>query len=148
MKALDQVSLSIAAGTTCGIVGESGSGKTTLGMAILKLIKSEGGIFFDGRDLQPLAPGEMRPLRKEIQVVFQDPYSSFLPGLTVAEIIREGLRIHFRNQTRIQRATQIEATLAEVGLEPGWASGIPTNFRAASDSVSPLPAPSLSGPAF
>ena len=128
IKAVDQVSLSIAAGTTCGIVGESGSGKTTLGMAILKLIKSEGGIFFDGRDLQPLAPGEMRPLRKEIQVVFQDPYSSLSPRLTVAEIIREGLSIHFRNQTRIQRATQVEASLAEVGLEPEMGLRYPHEF--------------------
>jgi microcin C transport system ATP-binding protein len=128
ITAVDQVSLSIPAGTTCGIVGESGSGKTTLGMAILKLVKSEGGILFDGQDLQPLASAAMRPLRKEIQVVFQDPYSSLSPRLTVMDIISEGLRIHYRDQTRSRQKALVEATLAEVGLEPEIGHRYPHEF--------------------
>ena len=128
IKAVDHVNLTIKAGTTCGIVGESGSGKTTLGMAILKLIKSDGAITFDNKDLQSLPPREMRPLRKEIQVVFQDPYSSLSPRLTVNEIVSEGLKIHFRDQTREQRSEFVAATLAEVGLEPEMAFRYPHEF--------------------
>jgi microcin C transport system ATP-binding protein len=128
INAVDHVNLTIRAGTTCGIVGESGSGKTTLGMAILKLVKSEGEIQFDNNDLQPLPPHRMRPLRKEIQVVFQDPYSSLSPRLTVNEIVSEGLKVHFRNQTREQRSEQIAHALAEVGLEPEMAYRYPHEF--------------------
>jgi microcin C transport system ATP-binding protein len=128
IKALDHVNLTIKAGTTCGIVGESGSGKTTLGMAILKLIKSDGAIHFDNHELQALSPKEMRPLRKEIQVVFQDPYSSLSPRLTVGEIVSEGLKIHFRDQTPAQRSELVAAILAEVGLEPEMAFRYPHEF--------------------
>ena len=128
IKAVDHVNLTIRAGTTCGIVGESGSGKTTLGMAILKLIASDGAITFDNKDLQPLPPRQMRPLRKEIQVVFQDPYSSLSPRLTVDEIVSEGLKIHFRGLTREQRKARVAAALAEVGLEPEMAFRYPHEF--------------------
>jgi microcin C transport system ATP-binding protein len=128
INALDHVNLTIKAGTTCGIVGESGSGKTTLGMAILKLIKSDGTIIFEGRDLLPLPPHEMRPLRKEIQVVFQDPYSSLSPRLTIGEIVSEGLKIHFRKQTKEERSASVAAILAEVGLEPDMAYRYPHEF--------------------
>ncbi len=128
INAVDHVNLTIKTGTTCGIVGESGSGKTTLAMAILKLIKSEGAITFADRDLQPLPASEMRPLRKEIQVVFQDPYSSLSPRLTVDEIISEGLKIHFRSLTREQRGEHVAAALTEVGLEPEMAFRYPHEF--------------------
>ncbi|MDR3630642.1 MAG: dipeptide ABC transporter ATP-binding protein [Desulfocapsaceae bacterium] len=128
IKAVDRVSLTIPAGTTCGIVGESGSGKTTLGMAILKLVKSTGDIVFGNRDLQSLVPREMRPLRKEIQVVFQDPYSSLSPRLTAAEIVSEGLQVHFRDQTRAERTAHVAAALTEVGLEPEMGHRYPHEF--------------------
>jgi microcin C transport system ATP-binding protein len=128
IKALDHVNLTIKAGTTCGIVGESGSGKTTLGMAILKLTTSDGAITFDNRDLQTLPPREMRPLRKEIQVVFQDPYSSLSPRLTIGEIVSEGLQIQFRGQTKEEHAAAVATILAEVGLEPDMAYRYPHEF--------------------
>ncbi len=128
IRAVDQVNLTIGAGTTCGIVGESGSGKTTLGLAILRLIKSEGEIRFAGRDLQLLAPRDLRPLRKEIQVVFQDPYSSLSPRLTVEEIISEGVKIHYRQRSKQEHADRVAAVLAEVGLEPEMAFRYPHEF--------------------
>jgi microcin C transport system ATP-binding protein len=128
INALDHVNLTIKAGTTCGIVGESGSGKTTLGMAILKLTTSDGAIIFENRDLQTLSPQEMRPLRKEIQVVFQDPYSSLSPRLTIGEIVSEGLKIHFREQKKEQRLASVAAVLAEVGLEPDMIYRYPHEF--------------------
>ena len=128
INAVDHVNLTIKAGTTCGIIGESGSGKTTLGMAILKLIKSEGAITFANQDLQPLSTARMRPLRKQIQVVFQDPYSSLSPRLTVDEIISEGLKVHSRDLTREQRAAHVAAALTEVGLEPEMAFRYPHEF--------------------
>ena len=126
--ALDRVNLSIRAGTTCGIVGESGSGKTTLGMAILKLIKSNGTILFDGRELQALPTKALRPLRREIQVIFQDPYSSLSPRLTVEEIVSEGLKVHYPRRSKQEYADAVSAALTEVGLESEMAWRYPHEF--------------------
>jgi microcin C transport system ATP-binding protein len=128
IRAVDHVDLTIRTGTTCGIVGESGSGKTTLGMAILKLMKSEGEIRFSDHDLQSMTSRAMRPLRKEIQVVFQDPYSSLSPRLTVGEIVGEGLKIHYRQDSKQEYADRIASVLAEVGLEPDMAFRYPHEF--------------------
>ncbi len=128
IQAVDHVDLSIKAGTTCGIVGESGSGKTTLGMAILKLVKSQGAIHFADNDLQTLPYRALRPLRKEIQVVFQDPYSSLSPRLTIKDIVGEGLKIHFRSLTAQEHIDRVAAVLAEVGLKPEMAYRYPHEF--------------------
>ncbi|KAF0188328.1 MAG: ABC-type uncharacterized transport system duplicated ATPase [Desulfobulbaceae bacterium] len=128
IKAVDDVSLTIDQGTTCGVVGESGSGKTTLGMAILKLTKSRGGIIFDGCDLQPLGNRAMRPLRRELQVVFQDPFSSLSPRMTVEQIVEEGMRVHGMGGTAQQRHAIVADTLIEVGLSPDMAWRYPHEF--------------------
>jgi microcin C transport system ATP-binding protein len=128
IKAVDDVSLTLNQGTTCGVVGESGSGKTTLGMAILKLTKSQGTINFDGRDLQQLSNRQMRPLRREMQVVFQDPFSSLSPRMTVEQIVEEGMRVHSLGGTAQQRHEIVADTLIEVGLSPDMAHRYPHEF--------------------
>ena len=116
-KAVDLVNLQINRGTTCGVVGESGSGKTTLGMALLKLTDSTGKIIFNGQDIQPLSTASLRPLRKDLQVVFQDPFSSLSPRLTVGQIIAEGMTIHGIGDSKSHREEIIAKTLEEVGLD-------------------------------
>jgi microcin C transport system ATP-binding protein len=128
IKAVDDVSLTIDQGTTCGVVGESGSGKTTLGMAILKLTRSRGSIIFDGRDLQPLGNRAMRPRRRELQVVFQDPFSSLSPRMTVQQIVEEGMRVHGLGGTARQRQAMVAEALNEVGLSPDMAWRYPHEF--------------------
>jgi microcin C transport system ATP-binding protein len=128
IAAVDNVSFSLQQGTTCGIVGESGSGKTTLAMAILKLIRSKGVISFDDIDLQHLSNREMRSLRSEIQIVFQDPYSSLSPRLSIYQIIEEGLKIHFPELNSNQRNEKVFEGLREVGLEPEMAWRYPHEF--------------------
>jgi microcin C transport system ATP-binding protein len=128
IKAVDDVSLTVNQGTTCGLVGESGSGKTTLGMAILKLNRSHGTIIFDGQDLQPLGSRRMRPLRREMQVVFQDPFSSLSPRMTVEQIVEEGMRVHGLGGTARQRHEIVAETLIEVGLAPEMAWRYPHEF--------------------
>jgi microcin C transport system ATP-binding protein len=128
IRAVDEVSLEVREGTTCGIVGESGSGKTTLAMAVLKLATSSGSIRFAGTDLQPLSNRQMRPLRRQLQVVFQDPYSSLSPRLTVQEIIEEGLQVHGLGGSRADRFRIVADTLAEVELEPDMAHRYPHEF--------------------
>jgi len=117
IRAVDNISLELNQGETLGIVGESGSGKTTLGMALLRLEKARGEIQFDGRDLDKLKLSQIRPLRKEFQVVFQDPYSSLSPRMTVEQIIGEGLELHYPELSKLQRREKIAAILREVGLE-------------------------------
>lgn len=128
IKAVDEVNLTIPKGTTCGIVGESGSGKTTLGMAILRLVKCNGSIRFKQHKLDELSNREMQPLRKDIQVVFQDPYSSLSPRLNIFQIISEGLDIHYPKTTKEQRRETVTAILEEVDLEPDMAFRYPHEF--------------------
>ncbi|MBU1233731.1 MAG: ABC transporter ATP-binding protein [Proteobacteria bacterium] len=128
IRAVDQVSLTIHQGTTCGLVGESGSGKSTLGMALLKLVKSSGKIVFQGCDLQTLSSREMRPLRKKLQVVFQDPFSSLSPRLNVGQIIAEGMEVHSIGATRAERLKIVKETLVEVGLTVDMVHRYPHEF--------------------
>lgn len=128
IRAVDQVNLTIHKGTTCGLVGESGSGKSTLGMAILKLVKSSGKILFQGNDLQNLSGREMRPLRKKLQVVFQDPFSSLSPRLTIGQIIGEGMDVHSIGSTSAERNKIIQETLVEVGLTVDMVHRYPHEF--------------------
>ncbi|MBW2502051.1 MAG: ABC transporter ATP-binding protein [Deltaproteobacteria bacterium] len=132
IKAVDGVDLVIREGTTYGIVGESGSGKSTLGMCILRLTECEGKILYSGRDtptdLVLQSRGALRPLRKELQVVFQDPFSSLSPRLTVEQIISEGLRVHGIGRDKRERQRIVLRTLQEVGLEEEMAGRYPHEF--------------------
>ena len=127
VRAVDGVSLTVREGHTVGIVGESGSGKTTLGMALLRLERSTGAIAFDGRDLQGLQSSEMRPLRREMQVVFQDPYGSLSPRMSIAEIVAEGLAVHGIGD-RAERDALVVQALNEVGVDPDWRHRYPHEF--------------------
>lgn len=128
IRAVDNINFTLYEGTTCGIVGESGSGKSTLAMAILKLVRSTGIIDFDEVDLQHLSTREMRAKRSDIQIVFQDPYSSLSPRLTVYQILEEGLAIHFPQSSRDERMSRVYETLEEVGLSPELAHRYPHEF--------------------
>ena len=123
VKAVDGVSIALREGHTIGLVGESGSGKTTLGLALLRLEKSTGGIVFDGKDLQKLDQRALRPLRRQMQIVFQDPFSSLSPRMTVGEIVGEGLEVHAVG-TPAERIKMIDDTLREVGLDPVQHPGV------------------------
>ena len=114
VKAVDGVDLVIREGHTLGLVGESGSGKTTLGLALLRLERSEGAIRFEKHDLQALSQRALRPLRREMQIVFQDPFSSLSPRMSVSQIVGEGLEVH-KIGSEAERRDLIERTLAEVG---------------------------------
>jgi len=128
IKAVDGVSLIVREGHTVGVVGESGSGKTTLGLALLRLVRSEGSIQFAGRDIQGLSSRALRPLRREMQIVFQDPYSSLSPRLSVGQIVEEGLRVHRIGATAEERRRLIEQALIEVGLDPETRDRYPHEF--------------------
>lgn len=127
IKAVDDISFNIKRGRTLGIVGESGSGKTTLVQAVLKLIESNGKIEFDGNSLTPLSNKQMRPLRKRMQIVFQDPFSSLSPRMSISEIISEGLQIHQVGNKTSQENRVIKA-LEEVGLDPEFRHRFPHEF--------------------
>ena len=128
VKAVDEVSLSVRAGETLGIVGESGSGKTTLGRALLRLITSEGRISVNGQPVESLSWRGMRPLRKDLQIVFQDPYGSLSPRMSVAEIIGEGMAVHMPQLSAGERDARTVAALAEVGLDPADRFRYPHEF--------------------
>ncbi|MDH5408240.1 MAG: ABC transporter ATP-binding protein [Gammaproteobacteria bacterium] len=128
VRAVDNISLTLRQGETVGIVGESGSGKTTLGMCLLRLQDCEGSIIFNGQDLQQIKSREMRPLRQHFQIVFQDPFSSLSPRMTIEQIIREGLEIHFPEQTAEQHRERILKVLDEVGLEESMLWRYPHEF--------------------
>jgi microcin C transport system ATP-binding protein len=128
VKAVDGVDVAVRAGQTLGVVGESGSGKTTLGLALSRLISSTGRITFDGRDIDKLSFGQMRPLRKELQIVFQDPYGSLSPRMSVAEIVEEGLRIHQPSLSTGERDGLVVEALEEVGLDPATRFRYPHEF--------------------
>ena len=127
VKAVNDASVAVRAGETTGIVGESGSGKTTLALAIMRLIASEGRIVFQGRDIAGLRSRQMRPLRREMQIVFQDPFGSLSPRMTVAEIVAEGLRLHDTGDDRPHRA-QVAEMLGEVGIDPASMDRYPHEF--------------------
>ncbi|MGO6983286.1 ABC transporter ATP-binding protein [Rhizobium leguminosarum] len=118
VKAVDGIDLSLRAGQTLGVVGESGSGKTTLGLALTRLISSQGRIAFVGKDIAGYSFSEMRPLRNQLQVVFQDPYGSLSPRMSVGDIVAEGLKVHERSLTAEERDQRVCWALEEVGLDP------------------------------
>ena len=128
VKAVDQVSVNLHKGETLGIVGESGSGKTTLGMCLLRLQSCEGGIRFQGKDIQQLSERDMRPVRRHMQVVFQDPFSSLSPRMTIEQILGEGLRIHFPDLDTGARREKIVSVLNEVDLEEDMLWRYPHEF--------------------
>ncbi|MDE0531587.1 MAG: ABC transporter ATP-binding protein [Albidovulum sp.] len=127
IKAVNSASISVRQGETLGIVGESGSGKTTLALAILRLVSSEGPIVLAGRNIQGLRFREMRSLRKNMQMVFQDPYGSLSPRLTIEQIISEGLEVH-GEKSGIDRRRQTVSILREVGLDPSMLERYPHEF--------------------
>ncbi len=127
VKAVDGINFSLPQGQTLGIVGESGSGKSTLGLAILRLIGSQGEIRFEGQSLNCLSQQQVRPLRREMQVVFQDPFGSLSPRMCVSEIVGEGLRIH-KIGTPAEQEQAIIAALKEVGLDPQTRHRYPHEF--------------------
>ena len=127
VKAVDGVSLAIRSGQTLGVVGESGSGKTTLGLAVLRLTKSVGRIVFLGREIQGWSWARLRPLRKAMQIVFQDPYGSLSPRMSVGQIVAEGLVLHGEGDGASRRAAVSEA-LREVGLDPEVQDRYPHEF--------------------
>ena len=128
VKAVDGLSMKLRAGETLGVVGESGSGKTTLGLAILRLISSEGPIAYVGKRIDGYDSKAMRPLRKEMQVVFQDPYGSLSPRLTVGQIIEEGLLIQQPELDEDARRMRVGKALKEVGLDPNAQDRYPHEF--------------------
>jgi microcin C transport system ATP-binding protein len=128
IKAVDGLSLKLRAGETLGVVGESGSGKTTLGLALLRLVSSHGPIAYVGRRIDGFGSRAMRPLRKEMQVVFQDPYGSLSPRLSVGQIIEEGLRIQSPSMNYEERRARVGAALKEVGLDPAGQDRYPHEF--------------------
>ena len=128
VRAVDGVSLTLRQGQTIGIVGESGSGKSTLGRLLLRLLDGEGSIRFEHRDLIALSRKELRPLRRELQVVFQDPYGSLSPRLTVGEIVTEGLLVHQPDISLSGRVRAAVEALAEVGLDPAFRNRYPHEF--------------------
>jgi microcin C transport system ATP-binding protein len=128
IKAVDGVSIELRRGETLGVVGESGSGKTTLGLAILRLISSDGPIVFLGNKLQGLRFKAMRPFRRDMQIVFQDPYGSLSPRMSIADIIEEGLPIHRPELTLEQREARAIQAMREVGLDPATRFRYPHEF--------------------
>jgi len=128
VRAVDEISLEVREGHTVGVVGESGSGKTTLGLALLRLISSQGAINFEGQSIDGLSGKVLRPLRRQMQVVFQDPFSSLSPRMSIAQIIEEGLLVHGEGGDYDERRALIAQTLVEVGLEPAAMDRFPHEF--------------------
>ena len=128
VKAVDGVTVSVREGQTVGVVGESGSGKTTLAMALLRLERSVGPIKFEGTEIQGLDIKQMRPLRQRMQIVFQDPYGSLSPRLSIGQIVEEGLKVHTPDMSREARRAIIGQTLEEVGLDPAVQDRYPHEF--------------------
>ena len=128
IKAVDGIDVDVKEGQTLGVVGESGSGKTTLGLAILRLISSQGPIVYLGDRIDGFNSKQMRPLRKELQIVFQDPYGSLSPRMSIAQIIEEGLDIQNPKLSRDERDTRVTRALKEVGLDPALRDRYPHEF--------------------
>ena len=128
VKAVDGVSVTVREGQTVGVVGESGSGKTTLGLAILRLISSEGRIAYLGKDIAGFGFDEMRPLRQNMQIVFQDPYGSLSPRMSVLDIVSEGLDVQGRKLKPAERRESVSRALSDVGLDPSAMDRYPHEF--------------------
>ena len=128
VKAVDGIDITLRAGQTVGVVGESGSGKTTLGLALSRLIASEGRISFIGQSIDSYSYEMMKPLRNRLQVVFQDPYGSLSPRMSVGEIVAEGLKVHERQLSADERDTRVAQALEEVGLDPATRWRYPHEF--------------------
>jgi len=128
VKAVDGVSLAVREGQTVGVVGESGSGKTTFGLALLRLQSCQGRIRFAGLDLQSMRANALRPLRREMQIVFQDPFAALSPRMSVAQIVGEGLGVHGIGATPAERRDLIDTALREVGLDPALRDRYPHEF--------------------
>ena len=128
IKAVDGINIEVRKGETLGVVGESGSGKTTLGLAILRLVSSEGKILFLGHSLAGLKFKEMLPFRRDMQIVFQDPYGSLSPRMSVSDIIEEGLWVHQPKLTQGEREARVIAALRDVGLDPASRFRYPHEF--------------------
>jgi microcin C transport system ATP-binding protein len=128
IKAVDGIDVAVREGQTLGVVGESGSGKTTLGLALMRLISSEGKIVFLGKSIDGRNFREMRPLRADMQIVFQDPYGSLSPRLSVGDIVGEGLRIHAADVSAAERDRRVAQALEEVGLDPSTRHRYPHEF--------------------
>lgn len=129
IRAVDGVSFTVEPGQTVGLVGESGSGKTTVGRTILKLIPAtSGSVTFGGREILPMGEREFRPLRREMQMIFQDPFGSLNPRFTIAEIVAEALEIHFPKMSRGDRRERVAELLRLVGLRPEMMARYPHEF--------------------
>jgi microcin C transport system ATP-binding protein len=128
IKAVDGVSVDVRKGETLGVVGESGSGKTTLGLALLRLISSNGPIVFLGRDIQGLRFKQLRPIRRDMQIVFQDPFGSLSPRMSVVDIIGEGLEVHQPKLSADEREVRVVQALKDVGLDPETRFRYPHEF--------------------
>jgi microcin C transport system ATP-binding protein len=127
-RAVDRVTIAIREGTTYGIVGESGSGKSTLGLALLRLLKAAGSISYNGVDLLACSGRALRRQRRDLQIVFQDPFSSLSPRQTIGQIVMEGLQVHEPGMKRGERTARVAQALMEVGLEPSMINRYPHEF--------------------
>ncbi|GAC1343160.1 MAG: ABC transporter ATP-binding protein [Acetobacteraceae bacterium] len=128
VRAVEGVSLQVREGETLGLVGESGSGKSTIGLALLRMLKADGRVLFEGRDISTLRQSAIRPLRHRMQVVFQDPFGSLSPRMSVAEIVAEGLHVHEPALDQRARMRRVDEALGEVGLAPASAQRYPHEF--------------------
>ena len=128
IKAVTDVDVSLKRGETLGVVGESGSGKTTLALALMRLIGSQGHITFAGRDLQTMSRRDLRALRRDMQIVFQDPYGSLSPRMSIAQIVAEGLGVHGLGDRGLSEREAVARQLEEVGLDPAVMDRYPHEF--------------------
>ena len=128
IRAVDGITVDIKQGQTVGVVGESGSGKTTLGLALLRLISSNGPIAFEGQPIDAMSSAELRPLRRQMQIVFQDPFGSLSPRMSIAQIIEEGLKVHRLGADQAERDAMIVQVMTEVGLDPETRNRYPHEF--------------------